>query len=121
MWPVVFLPNNSLKNNGQYFGKLVYLKEIQFYKRIQVFVKNLPKTPGNIEDGKQVIRASGSVGADYIEANEALGKKDFLMRTKISRKGAEENAYLQGYDRRLFFRKLGKSLDNTKQIYDISF
>ena len=31
-----------------------------------------------IEDIKQLLRSSGSVGANYIEANEALSKKDFL-------------------------------------------
>ncbi len=40
-----------------------------------------------------MIKASGSVGANYIEANESLGKKDFLMRIKISRKEAKESAY----------------------------
>jgi four helix bundle protein len=53
----------------------------------------LPKTSANIEDGKQLIKASGSVGGNYIEANESLGKKDFLMRIKISRKEAKESAY----------------------------
>jgi len=56
-------------------------------------VKKLPKSIGNIEDGKQLIRASGSVGANYIEANEALSKKDFAMRIKISRKEAKESRY----------------------------
>jgi len=41
----------------------------------------------------QVVRSSGSVGANYIEANEALGKKDFAMRVKICRKEAKESAY----------------------------
>jgi four helix bundle protein len=40
-----------------------------------------------------LVKASGSVGANYIEANESLGKKDFLMRIKISRKEAKESAY----------------------------
>jgi four helix bundle protein len=53
----------------------------------------LPKTIANIEDGKQLIKASGSVGANYLEANESLGKKNFLMRIKISRKEAKESAY----------------------------
>ncbi|WP_319526576.1 four helix bundle protein [uncultured Desulfosarcina sp.] len=47
----------------------------------------------NIDDGKQLIKSSGSVGANYREANEALSKKDFLMRIKISRKEAKESAY----------------------------
>jgi four helix bundle protein len=47
----------------------------------------------NIEDAKQVVRASGSVGANYIEANESLSKKDFIMRIKICRKEAKESRY----------------------------
>ncbi len=43
------------------------------------------------EDVKQVIRSSGSVAANYIEANEALSKKDFVMRIKICRKEAKES------------------------------
>ena len=38
-------------------------------------------------------RASSSVGANYIEANESLSKKDFLMRVKICRKEAKESAF----------------------------
>jgi four helix bundle protein len=65
----------------------------QFAKDVRLFVKTLPRTIANIEDGKQLIKASGSVGANYIEANEALSKKDFKMRTKICRKEAKESAY----------------------------
>ena len=46
-----------------------------------------------MEYSRQLIRASGSVGANYIEANEALSKKDFAMRIKISRKEAKESRY----------------------------
>ena len=68
-------------------------RTFQFAKDVRLFVKSLPKTIANIEDGKQLIKASGSVGGNYIEANEALGKKDFLMRIRISRKEAKESAY----------------------------
>ena len=64
-----------------------------FAKRIRAFVKKLRKSMANIEDGKQVINASGSVGANYIEANESLSKKDFIMRMKICRKEAKESRY----------------------------
>ena len=64
-----------------------------FAKDVRLFVKTLPKNIANIEDGKQVIRSSGSVGANYREANEALSKKDFIMRIKISRKEAKESNY----------------------------
>ncbi|OGH38955.1 MAG: four helix bundle protein [Candidatus Levybacteria bacterium RIFCSPLOWO2_01_FULL_38_21] len=68
-------------------------RTFEFAKKIRLFVKKLPKTITNIEDGKQLIRSSGSIGANYIEANEALSKKDFMMRTKICRKEAKESAY----------------------------
>jgi len=71
-------------------------RTFQFAKDVRLFVKTLQKTIANIEDGKQLIRASGSVGANYIEANESLSKKDFLMRIKISRKEAKECAYWLG-------------------------
>ena len=60
-------------------------RTFQFAEAVRLFVKTLPKTIANIEDGKQVVKASGSVGANYREANESLSKKDFLMRIKISR------------------------------------
>jgi len=68
-------------------------RTFQFAKAVRLFVKTLPKTIANIEDGKQLIKASGSVGANYIEANESLGKKDFSLRIKISRKEVKESAY----------------------------
>jgi len=64
-----------------------------FAKKCRIFVSKLPKTISNIEDGKQLIRSSGSVGANYIEANEALSKKDFIVRIKISRKESKESNY----------------------------
>ncbi len=56
-------------------------------------VKDLKSTISNIEDGKQLIRSSGSVGANYIEGNEKLGEKDLKFRIKISRKEAKESEY----------------------------
>ena len=64
-----------------------------FAKNVRTFVKKLRKTIANVEDAKQLIKSSGSVGANYIEANEALSKKDFVMRIKICRKEAKESRY----------------------------
>jgi len=65
----------------------------KFALRTREYVKNLPKTLANIEDAKQLIRSSGSVGSNFIEAEEALSKKDFVMRIKICRKEAKESRY----------------------------
>jgi four helix bundle protein len=40
-----------------------------------------------------IVRSASSIGANYIEANEALGSKDFLMRLRICRKEAKETVY----------------------------
>jgi len=53
----------------------------------------LPRSIANEEDIRQLIKASGSVGANYIEANESLSKKDFVLHIKISRKEAKESRY----------------------------
>lgn len=65
----------------------------QFALDVRLFVKNIPKTIANIEDGKQIVRSSGSIGANYIEANEKVGEKDLLYRLRISRKEAKESIY----------------------------
>ena len=70
----------------------------EFAQAVRTFVKELPKTTGNLEDVKQLVRSSGSVAANWIEADESLSKKDFVMRAKICRKEAKES--------RLFLRLL---------------
>lgn len=66
-------------------------RTFQFAKRCRDFVRKLLKTISNIEYGKQLIRASGSQAANYIEANESLGKKDFGYRIRICRKESKES------------------------------
>lgn len=68
-------------------------RTFQFAKKVILFSKKLPQTQSNLVNIKQVIRSSGSVGANYIEANESLSKKDFIMRAKISRKESKETIY----------------------------
>ncbi len=77
-----------------------------FAELVRAFVKQLPRTISNHEDVRQLVRASGSVAANWIEADEALSKKDFVMRVKICRKEAKES--------RLFLRLIdaGLSKDN---------
>ena len=64
-----------------------------FARDVALATKKLQGNQSSLEYRKQVVRSSGSVGANYIEANESLSKKDFLMRIKICRKEAKESAY----------------------------
>jgi len=68
-------------------------RTLQFAKQVFVFVNKLPKTLTTIEISKQVVRSAGSVGANYIEANEAVSRKEFVLRIKICRKEAKETRY----------------------------
>lgn len=68
-------------------------RTFKFAKRVRDFIKNLPRTLTNSEYSKQLVRSSASIGANYIEANESLSKKDFLMRAMICRKEAKETEY----------------------------
>jgi four helix bundle protein len=68
-------------------------RTFQFAKRVRAFIKKVPMTLTNTGDCRQLSDASGSVGANYREANEALSKKDFVMRIKICRKEAKESHY----------------------------
>jgi four helix bundle protein len=80
-------------------------RTFQFAEAIRTFVKQLPRTVSNIEDVRQLVRASGSGAANWIEANEALSKKDFLMRVKICRKEAKES--------RLFLRLMDAGVNKN--------
>jgi len=64
-----------------------------FARKVRAFTRRLPRTVENLEDIPQLVRASGSVGANYIEACENLGRKDFALHAKISRKEAKESRY----------------------------
>jgi four helix bundle protein len=62
-----------------------------FAEHIRAFLSRIPRVPDSNEDRDQLFRSSGSVAANYIEANEALGKDDFLMRIRISLKESKES------------------------------
>ena len=64
-----------------------------FARNVISFYKELPKTAIEGQIVKQLVRSATSVGANYIESNESLSKKDFLMRIKICRKEAKESGY----------------------------
>ncbi|MFH1900792.1 MAG: four helix bundle protein [Candidatus Omnitrophota bacterium] len=79
----------------EYQNKTYDLEErtLEFAKGIIRLCKQLPKDVINTRLIGQLINASGSVGANYREANEALGKKDFTYRMKVTRKECKESSY----------------------------
>lgn len=68
-------------------------RTLEFARRIIRLCKTLPQNTINREIIGQLIRSSGSIGANYREANDALSKKDFLYRMRITRKETKESHY----------------------------
>src|SRR4030042_279444 len=81
----------QISNNKQTYD--LEERTFMFARKVNEYFKRLPKTVTNMENGKQLVRSAGSIGANYIEANESLSKKDFTMRIKISKKEAKESRY----------------------------
>lgn len=66
-------------------------RTFEFAVNVRRFVNLLPKSISNYEDARQLVRSSGSVAANYIEAQEGLSRKDFFYRIKVCRKEARES------------------------------
>lgn len=64
-----------------------------FAEKVRDFCLKLPKNVVNAEYIPQLIRSGSSPGANYIEANESIGDKDFKMKIKTCRREAKESAY----------------------------
>jgi len=79
-------PPAGVKSKQYDLEQRIYL----FAKNCRDFIKKLPRIITNNEYGKQLARSSGSQAANYIEANESLSKKDFVMRVKICRKESKK-------------------------------
>ena len=75
------------------FGAELEERCLRFALDVAIFCRSLKKSYILFEYCAQLIRAASSVGANYIEANESLSKKDFLNRAKICRKEAKESRY----------------------------
>ena len=65
----------------------------EFAKQVIYLCKKLSRDSINNRLIGQIVGSSGSIGANYREANDALGKKDFVHRLKISRKEVKETLH----------------------------
>ncbi|NBT37120.1 MAG: four helix bundle protein [Actinobacteria bacterium] len=68
-------------------------RTLLFSKRLLSCLRSLPKDVINLRQIDQCARSGPSIGANYIEANDSLSKKDFVFRLRIARKEAKETVY----------------------------
>lgn len=74
-------------------SEILYKRLLEFAENCEKLVSSLHRTISNIEYGKQLIRSSASVGANYIEAIEGFSRKEFIHRLKICRKEIKESLH----------------------------
>ena|SRR3990167_9047350 len=65
----------------------------EFAKQVILLCRKLPRDAVNNRLISQVVGSSGSIGANYREANDALGIKDFVNRLRISRRETKETLH----------------------------
>jgi len=68
-------------------------RTLKFAKNCIDLCKPISKDLINVELVRQLIRSSGSIGANYREANDSITKKEFYHRIGICRKEAKESKY----------------------------
>jgi len=68
-------------------------RTFDFAEKTRAFIHSLVSKAIYAEDKKQLIRSSGSVGANFIEAKESISRKDFILRIKICKKEALETEF----------------------------
>ncbi|MBI5873177.1 MAG: four helix bundle protein [Candidatus Omnitrophica bacterium] len=71
----------------------IYERALEFAARTAKFIERLPKGIAAIEYSRQLIRASGSIGANMEEADGALTRKDFINKMGISRRESRESRH----------------------------
>ncbi|HPI67112.1 MAG TPA: four helix bundle protein [bacterium] len=76
-----------------YSGYNLEQRTTDFAKRTVRLCRELSKDEINRPLISQIIRSAGSIGANYREANDALGNKDFIHRMKIARKECKETLH----------------------------
>ncbi len=65
----------------------------KFSEEIIKFAQKIPKNPITLPIINQIIRAGTSVGANYLEADDAESKKDFIHKIGISKKESRETKH----------------------------
>jgi four helix bundle protein len=79
---------------ARYGGKYDLEKRtFRFARDVRDFLRRIPRTLSDREDGRQLVNAPGSVGANCREANEAISRKDFFFRVRICRKETKDSRY----------------------------
>jgi four helix bundle protein len=90
-FPIANYPEDVKKIDGYKSNLLERARH--FAVKIILISSQLPKDPAGFTIADQLVRAATSIGANIIEAQEAVSAKDFLYKMSISSKEAKETLY----------------------------
>jgi len=94
-----------------------------FAIRIVKLCRSVPRDPINDRITGQLVGSAGSMGANYREANDPLGKKDFLQRLRITRKEAKESIHwltlLRHANDKKFYQEIDVCLKEASELKNI--
>jgi four helix bundle protein len=94
-----------------------------FEKRVRDSCRKVKWDIINAEYIRQLIRSSGSVGANYIEASDDLGKAEEKMKIKIARRQAKESihflALILTYGDEQLEKERAEVIDEVQQVRKI--
>ncbi len=93
-------------------------RTLEYAKEVRRYFKSTKIVMHTLNDVTQILRSSGSIGANYIEANEALSKKDFLYRIRICKKETKETRYWL-YILNESYNGLGKLIKEGEELQKI--
>jgi four helix bundle protein len=79
----------------------------KFGEVIIEFAKQLPQNPITLPLIGQIVRAGTSIGANYCEADNAVSKKEFLLRIETCKKESKETMY--------WLRMIATAVEKSKQ------
>ena len=98
----------TMSDNSKTHGRDLEERTEKFAKMVRSFIKKLPRWFGTIDDARQLMRSSGSVAANYSEAQSAISRRDFIYRTRICKKEIRESI--------LWLRLLDNSLSSELEL-----
>lgn len=94
-----------------------------FAIRVTILCRSVPKDSINNRITGQTVGSGGSIGANYREANDSLGKKDFLQRMRISRKEAKEVIHwlvvLRSANEETFHKEIDECIKEATELKNI--
>lgn len=119
------ISNKILSSNDNVFD--LEERTAQFGEEVIDFVKTLERNEINNPLINQVVRSSTSIGANYMEADGAESKKDFLHKIVICKKEAKETKHWMRMlaranpDKANECRKLWQEANELTRIFSVIF